>query len=103
MPEQQIEIDWRIPPTKPGPAGALARFLGPGKTRGETLVELGGGVLCAALLVVLIRRTGGSYTWSFWRIVVAAVMIFDLVGGVLTNSTNSAKRWYHRVEPGMRR
>ena len=28
--------------------------------------------------------------------VIAALLVFDTVGGVLTNSTNTAKRWYHR-------
>lgn len=103
MSVQKLEIDWRIPATKPGLPGALERFVGPGKSRGETLVELSGGALCAALIAAFMQHIGGGYDWSLWRIVVTALMIFDLLGGVLTTSTNSGKRWYHRPEPGMRR
>lgn len=96
-------IDWRIPPTAPGWRGAVTRFMGPGKTRGEHLVEYGGQVLCTALIVAAVWRADVLRTWSAWQLAVAAIMVFDLVGGVLTNATNAAKRWYHRPAPGMRR
>lgn len=95
-----VALDWRIPPTPAGPAGALRRFMGPGRTRGENVVELGGHLAGVALLVAYITNTGGWSGRSPLQIVVLAVMVFDLVGGVLTNATNPAKRWYHRPAAG---
>ncbi len=69
--------------------------MGPGKTRAESAVEYTGGVVCVLLL--------GTYCWtalsgrSIAEVVALAVIACDLVGGVLTNATNSAKRWYHRT------
>ncbi|WP_199434675.1 hypothetical protein [Qaidamihabitans albus] len=95
-----VTLDWRIPPTPRGPAGALRRFLGPGRTRGENLVEFGGQVVGMSLLAAYITSTDGWTGRSPLQIALLAIIVFDLVGGVLTNSTNPAKRWYHR--PGSR-
>ncbi|KAA5832774.1 hypothetical protein F1721_17530 [Saccharopolyspora hirsuta] len=100
MPDGLV-VEWRIPPTPRGVAGALRRFLGPGRTRAENAVELAGQLLNMALLVLCIAWFEG-WGGSVLQGVVLAVMVFDLVGGVLTNATNAAKRWYHRPGPGMR-
>ncbi len=69
--------------------------MGPGKTRAESTVEYIGGAVCVILLV--------TYCWtrspdrSVVEVGALAVIACDLVGGVLTNATNSAKRWYHRT------
>ncbi|WP_067475229.1 hypothetical protein [Nocardia amamiensis] len=90
-----LHIDWAIPATPPGWAGRLERFMGPGKTRAESAVEYIGGAMCLLLLA--------TYCWpmlsdrSIAEVVVLAIIAADLVGGVLTNATNSAKRWYHRT------
>ncbi|WP_051047244.1 hypothetical protein [Nocardia asiatica] len=90
-----LDADWAIPATRPGWAGRLERFMGPGKTRAESAVECIGGAVCVILLV--------TYCWpmlsgrSVVEVGALAVMACDLVGGVLTNATNSAKRWYHRT------
>lgn len=34
--------------------------------------------------------------WTTAQLVVAGLMAFDLTGGVVTNATSTAKRWYHR-------
>ncbi|WP_158887399.1 hypothetical protein [Amycolatopsis anabasis] len=96
-----VRIDWTIPPLARGVTGALQRFFGPGAKRGEYLVQAVGGVLCLALLVWWTAR--GFRDWSAGQIVVALLIAFDVVGGVLTNATNAAKRWYHRQAPGMTR
>ena len=95
-----IRVDWRIPPPRPGLAGAMDRFFGPGRSRRENLTEAGTHLLVLALLAAYIVRQARGEDWSVLEVVVTAVIAVDLVGGVLTNATNSAKRWYHR--PGRR-
>jgi hypothetical protein len=96
-----VRIDWDVPPTAPGWAGRLQRFLAPGKSRGENAVELVGGTICVALLGWLAWRTDAYRNWSVAQAALITLVALDLVGGVLTNSTNAAKRWYHRHAPGM--
>ncbi|MEU7072419.1 hypothetical protein AB0B30_31525 [Streptomyces narbonensis] len=98
-----LEIVWDIPATPPGFAGRLERFMGPGKTRSETAVEAAGLVACALLLVAGMRASGAWSEWSGPQCAVVALVGLDLVGGVLTNATNAAKRWYHRPDPRTRR
>jgi hypothetical protein len=93
-----VRVDWRVPPAAAGWSGRLDRLLGPGRTRAEYTAELVGGAVCAALLGWLCWRTGRD--WTPLRAAVVAVVALDLVGGVLSNATNAAKRWYHR--PGSR-
>jgi len=92
-------IDWTIPPTAPGWGGRMERFMGPGKTRAETTVELVGGVLGIAAIVAVAATDEAVRAWSSLQIGLGAVLALDLVGGALTNATNSAKRWYHRPGP----
>lgn len=100
-------VDWSIPATPTGWVGRVERFMGPGRSRPEVAVETIGGTVCAALLVLLVWRTGAHREWSAAQFAVVAVVALDLIGGVLTNSTNAAKRWYHRdlpaAVPGMTR
>ncbi|MFF3013341.1 hypothetical protein [Streptomyces sp. NPDC057939] len=98
-----LGVDWEIPPTPPGRAGALERFMGPGRTRAESAVEAAGGIVCAAVLAAGVWATGGHADWSGVQWAVVALAGLDLIGGVLTNSTNAAKRWYHRQGDGTRR
>ncbi|MEU9706923.1 hypothetical protein [Streptomyces sp. NPDC047981] len=98
-----VVVDWRIPATPPGAAGGLERFMGPGKTRAESLVEFGGVGVCAALLAVGVGTTDLARGWSWVQLVVLALVGLDLLGGIVTNATNAAKRWYHRRSPGARR
>lgn len=96
----KLTVDWTIPPTAPGWSGRLERFMGPGKTRAETVVEVAGGVLGFAALLVLALTDDAVRGWSTLQVVLAVILALDLVGGVLTNATNSAKRWYHRPGTG---
>lgn len=93
---EDLRIDWTIPATPSGWEGGLERFMGPGKSRVEFAVELWGGVVTAGLLGLLIWRAPEREAWSWLQTVVVVLVGFDLVGGVLTNATNAAKRWYHR-------
>ncbi|MDB1086055.1 hypothetical protein PJ985_00465 [Streptomyces sp. ACA25] len=98
-----IKIIWDVPSTSPGLAGRLERFMGPGKSRAESAVETGGLLGCAALLAAGVAASDALHTWSVVQILVVALVGLDLFGGVLTNATNAAKRWYHRADPGARR
>lgn len=96
-------IDWTIPPTAPGWGGRLERFMGPGKTPAETAVELVGGAVGLAAVVAVAANDEAVRAWSSLKIGLGVVLALDLIGGVLTNSTNSAKRWHHRPGSGRTR
>ncbi|MGW7434018.1 hypothetical protein ACWGIN_31345 [Streptomyces sp. NPDC054861] len=98
-----LRISWEVPATRPGLAGRLERFMGPGKSRSESAVEILGLLGCALLLAVGVWTSHATRHWSTTQLVVVALAGFDLIGGVLTNATNAAKRWYHRAAPGARR
>ena len=98
-----LTIDWAIPPTPPGWRGRLERFLGPGKTRAENVVELLGGAVGLAAVVAAAGVDATVRAWSMVQLGLAVLLTLDLVGGVLTNATSSAKRWYHRPGPGRSR
>ncbi|MFG2839380.1 hypothetical protein ACGFYE_30760 [Streptomyces zaomyceticus] len=97
-----LEVGWEIPETPPGFAGRVERFMGPGKTRAESAVEIAG-LACALLLAAGLQTSGARQAWSGLQCAVVALVGLDLIGGVLTNATNAAKRWYHRPGPGVRR
>ena len=46
------------------------------------------------MLIACAHRDG--LEWSLAQYTVAALLAFDGVGGVVTNATDSAKRWFHR-------
>ncbi|MEU5160883.1 hypothetical protein AB0G74_14930 [Streptomyces sp. NPDC020875] len=98
-----LETDWEIPPTPAGLTGRLERFMGPGKSPAESVVEGVGGALCALLLAAGVWSSDALRDWSAVQIVIVALAGLDLVGGILTNATNAAKRWYHREDPRARR
>ncbi len=94
----------RIAPTiewnHPAPRTALDRFIGPGATPAEVGLQFGP-TLIAALGLPLLAIAGG-WGWSAAQLILVGVLVLDMVGGVLTNATSSAKRWYHREGQGVR-
>jgi hypothetical protein len=36
-----------------------------------------------------------AFSWTVWQYLVAGVIAFDVVGGIVANSLNSCKRFYH--------
>lgn len=84
-----------MPRPRQGILGLLDRFIGPGATPGEialqfTLPFAAGG----AAVIYAIYAIG---TWSTAQYIICAILALDLVGGIITNSTASGKRWYHRA------
>jgi hypothetical protein len=88
---------WTTPAPRKGLSGAWDRFVGPGATPAEEWLQLGGGLLLTGLLGVLLYLRRDSLNWSTLQAVIAAFLILDLTGGILTNATSAAKRWYHRA------
>lgn len=43
----------------------------------------------------------GVFHWSWWQYLLAAVIAFDIFGGIVANTLNTCKRFYHTpAEPG---
>jgi hypothetical protein len=95
-----MTIDWKAPPPRSGLAGALDRFVGPGATSAELALQfvLPTFATIAAPLYASLAVEG----WTWLQHVVCCALAFDTVGGVVTNATSSAKRWYHRAGQGFR-
>lgn len=93
---QSPTVQWEYPT----PRGMLDRFIGPGATRSEVLLQFVPAVLSAVawLAAALVNDWG----WTALQMGVVMLLSIDLVGGVITNATSSAKRWYHRASQGFR-
>jgi hypothetical protein len=83
--------------------GPLRTVFGPPRTRAETVVCVAGSALVMTLLVTYIDHTGGWHGRSVLQILVLAAIIFDLIFGMFTISTATAKAWYHRSRADARR
>lgn len=91
------KIEWNPPEPRAGLLGAWDKFVGPGATAAEEWLQIIGGATLAGLLALMlyIRRT--EFNWSVLQTLVVVVLALDLIGGVITNATSAAKRWYHRT------
>ena len=93
-------IDWAPPAPREGLAGALDRFVGPGATPAELWLQ---GIYVVAMTGVLTGHAlWRGVDWTPGQTVVAALLAFDMAGGIVTNATSTAKRWYHRKGQGFR-
>ena len=95
---QSTPIDWVSPEPRRGVAGLLDRAFGPGHSRGELLLQLLAPLFAALAVPVLVQWT--ALPWSAWQQFLAALLALDGVGGAITNSSSSAKRWFHRPGQG---
>lgn len=91
-------IDWDHPPPRSGWRGGLDRFIGPGATKAELWLQFL--PTAAATLAAPIYAASIDIAWHWTLYFVCAVFALDLVGGIATNATSSAKRWYHRPGQG---
>lgn len=89
-----FEISWTPPSPRRGWAGALDRSVGPGATASELMLQFLPAAIAAVAVPVFTADRGLG--WTTAQTLVAALLAFDTVGGVLTNATSAAKRWYHR-------
>lgn len=90
-----LAIAWQLPELRSGWRGSVDRFFGPGQTRAEVLVQLIGVPVLVALVLAHVMSADLHLRWS--AVAVLVIFAIDAVGGVLTNSTGAAKRWYHRA------
>ncbi|MEO1095862.1 MAG: hypothetical protein AAFX01_13285 [Cyanobacteria bacterium J06638_28] len=86
------------PVPRVGWAGWVDRFVGPGATQAELWLQLLPAVL-AAIAAPLYALTL-PHSWTSLQLGLIALLGLDCVGGVLTNATATAKRWYHRPGQG---
>ncbi len=89
-------IDWNYP----DPQTTGDKFIGPGATRAEKLLQYAIPAIFAIAfpLIAYFNQWG----WSWIQYIVAALIAMDMMGGVITNATSSAKRWYHRKGQGLK-
>jgi hypothetical protein len=92
------DITWTPPDPRPGAPGYWDRFVGPVQTRAELALTLVPS-LTAAAAVSAAMAAGG---FAALEVVLAAVLAFDIAGGVIANATTAGQRWYHRpgASPG---
>jgi hypothetical protein len=95
-----VKINWQYPAPRVGWLNEFDKFFGPGTTRTELWLALGAATL-AAFALVLYSLTN-NLNWTAIQYIIAIILTLDIVGGVVTNATSSAKRWYHRPEQGVR-
>jgi hypothetical protein len=95
-----MNIDWTPPQPRNGLAGEWDKFVGPGQTQAELWLILIPSLLAGLAAPLYALHTG--LDWTTVQLVVAGVIALDLVGGVVTNATATAKRWYHRPGHGWR-
>ncbi|AHC14075.1 hypothetical protein [Salinispira pacifica] len=87
--------NWRFPEPGTGPAGILDQLTGPGPEQAELVLQFGAAVLSAgAAGIWYASRSSGPV----WLLAVTIFLAFDIGGGVITNATSTAKRWFHRQD-----
>jgi hypothetical protein len=91
--------NWDYPQPRRGLAGSWDRFIGPGATAAEQFVSLIPALSFAGAVAAYayVRHLN----WSAVQYAVAVIIAFDIVGGIVTNATSAAKRWYHRPGRGL--
>lgn len=95
-----MKISWELPAFRPGIWGSVDKLIGPGATRAEKNIQLYPPFALAAGIVAfgLINQVD----WSLWQYVVIAFLAVDMLGGVITNATSAAKRWFFRDGEGFK-
>ncbi|MGB0560247.1 MAG: hypothetical protein ACPGVO_00390 [Spirulinaceae cyanobacterium] len=87
-----------VPAPRNGWQGQLDRLVGPGATTAELALQFAPAV--GAAIAAPLYATTLPMAWSPLQLGLISILGFDLVGGVLTNATAAAKRWYHRPGQG---
>jgi len=92
--------DWKDVSSRNGLGGLLDRLTGPGATKAELLLQF------VPPLVAMVAAPAYALTlptqFTPLQLALIALLALDVVGGVLTNATSTAKRWYHRPGQGWR-
>lgn len=88
------KIDWDYPE----PQKMIDKLTGPGATNAEVFIQFFFPAVFALVIVVISIIKG--WEWNPIQMFVAALLGFDMLGGVITNATSSGKRWFHRKGQG---
>jgi hypothetical protein len=96
-----VEIQWTPPQPRQGWLGRWDSFVGPGATAAEEWLQLISGLTLAALALLCFFLRFPA-TPALAQTVLVALLALDLSGGIVTNATAPAKRWYHRAGQGVR-
>ena len=98
---QNARKSWAVespPVPRSGWLGMVDRFIGPGATQAELWLQLLPAAIAAIAAPLYALHLPSS--WTPLQLGLIAVLGLDCVGGVLTNATATAKRWYHRPGQG---
>jgi hypothetical protein len=98
FPGRSFRLEWEGPPPRSGAKGYWDLLVGPGAVPAEVHLWLAIATASAVLAVVYPLVAGAP--WGWWQYLLAAVLAFDVCGGVAVNASTPAKRWYHRLGEG---
>ena len=93
-----MTIEWDYPEARGRFDRILAELIGPGATRAEIILVLGVGILAG--FAQISYQYFAVLDWNLIQLAIAGIMAFDIAGGLVANSTSTAKRWFHRAEKG---
>jgi len=96
-----MNVNWNPPSPREGFVGQWDKFVGPGATSAEEWVQLIGGVALAAGAIAVFFLSQDT-TVSIWQTIVVLFLALDISGGIVTNATSAAKRWYFRPGQGFK-
>ncbi|MCP4149024.1 MAG: hypothetical protein GY757_14850 [bacterium] len=95
-----MSINWEYPLPRSGLAGAFDKFLGPGATRAEIVLQAVFPLIAA--VAAPLYASHAIKDWTLVQYIVCSFLALDITGGIITNATSSAKRWYHRAGQGFK-
>lgn len=84
---------WYYPAPRTGLAGILDQLTGPGAEKAEVVLQFAVAALAAIAAGIWFATRGSG---NIWMLVLSIFLAFDIGGGVITNATSTAKRWFHR-------
>ncbi len=96
-----MNINWNPPTPRKGFVGQWDKFVGPGATSAEEWVQLICGVLLAIGSIAIFFGQQADNP-SIWQLLVVLFLAVDISGGIVTNATSAAKRWYFRPSQGFK-
>lgn len=95
MSDNRLSIEWKYPAPRTGFKGLVDKLVGPGATKAELFLQFSFAIFMGlGMLYYGYTRTA----WNGWQIAVTSYLMFDICGGIATNATNAAKRWWHRQD-----
>ena len=88
------------PYPRKGLYGIQDRILGPGTITSEVYMVWAVTLISPLVLLGVVWRS--ELSWTSIQLVLGAILVADLAGGVVANSTNASKAWWHRAGQGLK-